>query len=367
LQLSLPAERKEIIAIDFIDGALYLIDQRHIPVRYEIFICNTYQEVDFAIRDMVVRGAPAIGAAAAYGAVLAARVLEKEHLPAEDYFKKMHEALEVLNASRPTAVNLMWAIARMREVLNTCGAKGTRPAGITEALLQEANHIRTEDVRTNKAMAKYGNTLIGHGATILTHCNSGALATAGYGTALGVIREAHFSGKDIFVYADETRPRLQGGRLTAWELVHDGIPAKLIPDSAAATLIRDGKIDLILTGADRITLNGDTANKIGTFMLSVIAKVYHVPFYIVAPTSTIDFEMETGAEIQIEERDASEVTHIGDVRIAPEGIDVYNPAFDVTPGENISGIVTEYGIIRPPYRETILAMKIRRIKGQANG
>lgn len=203
-------------------------------------------------------------------------------------------------------------------------------------------------------MAKFGNEVIKENAVILTHCNTGALATVGYGTALGVIREAHYSGKNIFVYVDETRPRLQGSKLTAWELVQEGIPAKLIADSVAATLIRDGKIDVILVGADRIALNGDTANKIGTFMLSVIAKVYNVPFYVVAPTSTIDFEIESGKEIVIEERSPEEITHINGVRIAPEGIEVYNPAFDVTPHENITGIITEKGIIRPPFKENIL-------------
>ncbi|WP_043883894.1 S-methyl-5-thioribose-1-phosphate isomerase, partial [Caldanaerobacter subterraneus] len=311
------------------------------------------QDVDFAIKDMVVRGAPAIGAAAAYGVVLAAQQFMKEEK--ENFLKNMENALNVLSKSRPTAVNLTWAIGRMRGVLEK--VKDLSVSDIYEALKEEANKIYFEDLETNKKMAKIGNEVIKPNAVILTHCNTGALATVGYGTALGVIREAHYSGKNIFVYADETRPRLQGAKLTAWELVQEGIPAKLIADSVAATLIRDGKIDIILVGADRIALNGDTANKIGTFMLSVVAKVYNVPFYVVAPTSTIDFNIETGAEIVIEERSPEEVTHINGVRIAPEGIDVYNPAFDVTPHENITGIITEKGIIRPPFRENILKLR----------
>lgn len=344
---------KEIKTIEFKDDILYLIDQRKLPIAYEIFQCKTYRDVDFAIKDMVVRGAPAIGATAAYGVVLAAKEFLNEER--ESFFSKMEEALNVLNNSRPTAVNLMWAIGRMRKVIEE--NKVLPVEEIYIKIREEADRIYEEDLETNKSIAKYGNEIIKDGATILTHCNTGALATVGYGTALGVIREAHYSGKKIFVYADETRPRLQGGRLTAWELVQEGIPAKLIADNVAATLIRDGKIDVILVGADRIASNGDTANKIGTFMLSVVAKVYNVPFYVVAPTSTIDFNIESGKEIEIEERDSSEVTHIEGLRIAPEGIEVYNPAFDVTPWENITGIITEKGIIRPPYKENIMRLK----------
>lgn len=341
----------EIKTIEFKDDILYLIDQRKLPGIYEIFQCKDYKEVEFAIRDMVVRGAPAIGATAAYGVVLAA----KEFLKEDEFFKKMEEALVFLGNSRPTAVNLMWAIKRMRVLIED--NKNLPLDELYKRIKEEADNILAEDIETNKTMAKYGNEVIKENATILTHCNTGALATAGYGTALGVIREAHYTGKNVFVYADETRPRLQGGRLTAWELVQEGIPSKLIADNVAATLIRDRKIDLILVGADRIATNGDTANKIGTFMLSVIAKTYNVPFYIVAPTTTIDFDIETGKEIEIEERDISEVTHIDGIRIAPEGIDVYNPAFDVTPWENITGIITEKGIIRLPYKENIMKLK----------
>lgn len=343
----------EIKTIEFKDGLLYLIDQRKLPTEYEIFECKTFRDVDFAIHDMVVRGAPAIGATAAYGVVLAAK--EFLGLEKDKFFQEMDKALEQLNKSRPTAVNLMWAISKMRAVIE--GNKEQEIETIYKKIKEEADKIFNDDIAINKAMAKHGNEIIKEGATILTHCNTGALATVAYGTALGVIREAHYTGKNIFVYADETRPRLQGGKLTAWELVEEKIPAKLIADNVAATLIRDGKIDVILTGADRVANNGDSANKIGTFMLSVIAKAYDVPFYIVAPTSTIDFEMESGDEIEIEERSSEEVTHINGVRVAPEGIEVYNPAFDVTPHENISGIITEKGIVRPPYKENIRKLK----------
>lgn len=344
---------KNIKTIEFKDNILYLIDQRLLPVETEVFSCKNYRDVEFAIRDMVVRGAPAIGATAAYGAVLAAEEFleEEKHV----FLKEMDRALEVLNGARPTAVNLMWAIEKMKNLIEE--NKDLENKAIAEKILKEADAIYREDIETNKKMARYGNEIVKNGDTILTHCNAGSLATVDYGTALGVIREAHRTGKDILVYADETRPRLQGAKLTAWELVQEGIPAKLIVDSVAATLIRDGKIDLILVGADRIAKNGDAANKIGTFMLSVVAKAYKVPFYIVAPTTTIDFQMESGAGIEIEERDEKEVTHIDGKRIAPENIEVYNPAFDVTPHENITGIITEKGIIRAPYRENIGKLK----------
>jgi methylthioribose-1-phosphate isomerase len=343
----------EIKTIEYKDDILYLIDQRKLPIIYEIFQCKDYLEVEFAIKDMVVRGAPAIGATAAYGVVLAAKEFLVEDK--ENFLYKLNEAMEILNNSRPTAVNLMWAIKRMRNLVEK--NKELSLEEIYKRIKEEADKIFEEDIATNKAMAKHGNEIIKQGATILTHCNTGALATVAYGTALGVVREAYYTGKNIFVYADETRPRLQGGKLTAWELVQEGIPSKLIPDNVAATLIRDGKIDVILVGADRIASNGDTANKIGTFMLSVVAKVYNVPFYIVAPTTTIDFDIQTGEEIKIEERDSEEVTHIEGIRFAPEGIEVYNPAFDVTPWENITGIITEKGIIRAPYKDNIMRLR----------
>ncbi len=346
----------KITAISFKDGALVLIDQRKLPETLEYFECRTVKDVEFAIRDMVVRGAPAIGAAAGYGAYLAAKSLH-ERYPSdkESFMKKMDEALDFLENARPTAVNLMWAVNKMKKELEK--NRESSMEIILDRMKALADRILEDDIKTNHRMAGYGNEIIPEGATILTHCNTGALATTGYGTALGVIREAHRTGKNIKVYADETRPRNQGSRLTAWELLQEEIPATLIADSTAATLIRDGKIDVILVGADRIALNGDTANKIGTFMLSVVAGVYNVPFYIVAPVTTIDFGIKSGKEIEIEERSPDEVTHIGGVRIAPEGIDVYNPAFDVTPGENITGIITDRGIIKPPFTDNLLKLK----------
>ena len=341
--------------MEFVDGKLKLIDQRKLPGVIEYYIAEDYQEVEFAISDMVVRGAPAIGATGAYGVYLAAK--EFKSYSKEKFIKKMKEANKVLTAARPTAVNLTWAIRKLENLIEENKDKSTEE--ITDILFEEAEKIAKEDVEINKEMARNGNTVVPEGATILTHCNTGALATVGYGTALGVIREAHNTGKNIKVYADETRPRLQGARLTAFELVEEGIPSTLIADSVAATLIRDGKIDLILVGADRVAANGDAANKIGTYMLSELAKTHDVPFYVVAPTSTIDFEIKSGDEIEIEERAREEVSHIQGVQIAPDEIDVYNPAFDVTPAENITGIVTEKKVIKKPFVEGIKEVKRR--------
>ncbi len=340
----------EFLAVEYSDNKLKLIDQRLLPIEKKYITCETLSEVIFAIKDMVVRGAPAIGATAAYGMAIGAMTYKGDL-----NFDAIKEIKAELDASRPTAVNLMWATSRILDAVY----KLTNPSkqNIIACIENEAHAIYHEDAAFCKSMAIHGNTLIANGDTILTHCNTGALATVAYGTALGVIREAHKSGKDIKVYADETRPRLQGAKLTAWELVEEGIPATLIPDSVAATLIRDGKIDKIIVGADRIASNGDTANKIGTFMLSVLANVYKVPFYIAAPTTTIDFDMKSGDEIEIEERDASEVTHIAGVQVAPIGINVYNPAFDVTPHENITAIITEKGILYPPYVKSIRELK----------
>lgn len=343
----------KINAIVFLRDKLQLIDQRKLPNKLEIFECENYEEVEYAIRDMVVRGAPAIGATAAYGVYLASE--EFKALPIEEYLIQMNIACVVIANARPTAVNLIWAVNKMKQIITDNKNKSTEV--ISKLLKIEADKILSDDIKTNKKMARIGNEIVPKEAVILTHCNTGALATGGYGTALGVVREAHYTGKDIFVYADETRPRLQGAKLTAWELLQENIPSKLIADSVAATLMRDGKIDLILVGADRIAKNGDTANKIGTFMLSVVAKEYNVPFYIVAPISTIDFETESGKYIKIEERSSEEVTHIQGIRIAPEGIEVYNPAFDVTPAKNITGIITNKGILRYPYVDSISRLK----------
>lgn len=346
--------------IEFKDNNLVLIDQRKLPVSLEYFTCSSVEDVEFAIRDMVVRGAPAIGATAAYGVYIAA--VNTAVKDSEGISRISPKSLEVqcrfLEKARPTAVNLRWAIRRMLAAAETISNSTHQTDNYPLSLLKaEADTILAEDIETNKKMAKIGLEIVPDNAVILTHCNTGSLATGGWGTALGVIKEAHVSGKNIFVYADETRPRQQGARLTAWELVQAGIPAKLIVDSSAAVLIRDGKVDLVILGADRIAANGDVCNKIGTFMLSVLCKEYGVPFYSAAPVSTIDFEIESGSEIPIEERGAEEVTHPGGVQRAPEEIEVFNPAFDVTPHQNITGIITEEGILRPPYKQSIAKLR----------
>lgn len=328
-------------ALEFIDGRLKLIDQRILPGKFEYTYCDTSEDVAFAIKDMIVRGAPAIGGAAGYGVFLA-------YVEAKGDWDLFLKKAKYIRDSRPTAVNLMWAVDRMVKKAEEKDEK---------SLLNEAHAIVREDIEMNHKLSRIGNTVIRPGATILTHCNAGALATCGWGTALGVIKEAFYSGKNIHVYADETRPRFQGARLTSWELTQAGIPSTLIPDSAAATLIRDGKIDCVILGADRITAEGDVANKLGTFMLSVICKQYGVPFYSVAPTTTIDFNMRKGVDIPIEERSEDEVKRPGGVLVAPETMKVYNPAFDVTPHQNITGIITEKGIIRPPFDVNIERIK----------
>ncbi len=344
---------KDIRSIEWTDGSLRLIDQRKLPAELAYYSCTDYREVEFAIRDMVVRGAPAIGAAAAYGVYLAS--LEFRDLSGGEFSTKLEEAAAFLEKARPTAVNLSWAVRRMMRRAVEEGEGD--PGALCDILKEEADRILLQDIETNRRMARYGNELVPAKAGILTHCNTGALATAGWGTALGVIREAHTSGKEIFVYADETRPRLQGARLTAWELVQEGIPSRLIADNTAAFLMQQKKIDIILVGADRIAANGDTSNKIGTYMLAVSARHHDIPFYIVAPRSTIDFDIGSGEEIPIEERSSREVSHVEEVRIAPDRIAVYNPAFDVTPAELIEGIITEKGVLRPPYEESIASVR----------
>ena len=340
--------------IELVDNEiLRFLDQRILPVEIQFFDAKTYEEVVYALADMIVRGAPAIGATGAYGVYIAAN--QFKNLPKEEFLANLRVANKAVAEARPTAVNLSWGVKRMEKILEAHLDDSVEE--IVAALRVEADTVAREDIEINKTMAKHGNTIVPEGATILTHCNTGALATVDWGTALGVVREAHFTGKNIKVYADETRPRLQGARLTAFELVEEQIPSTLIPDGVAATLIRDGKIDLVLVGADRIAANGDTANKIGTYAVSEICRRFNVPFYIVAPTSTIDFEITSGKEIEIEERDAEEVTHISGVQVAPTSINVFNPAFDVTPAENITGIITEKGILRAPFTESIAALR----------
>lgn len=340
----------EVKPIRFQGEKILLIDQRKLPKELSVFQCNTYKDVDFAIKDMVVRGAPAIGVVAAYGITMAAQ--EFKNLSKESFLQNLYEACEVIYNSRPTAVNLQWAVARIKKCIYEAEEKN--PEEIYEIILKEAVNIDKENDAVHRQITDIGNGIIPENARILTHCNTGPLATASVGTALGVIIKAHESKKNIFVYMDETRPRFQGAKLTAWELLQAKVPSKLIVDGAAATLLAEEKVDLILVGADRIALNGDTANKIGTFMLSIIAKEYNIPFYVVAPTSTIDVHTHSGKDIEIEERAEEEVASIGNERIAADGADIYNPAFDVTPWENIRGIITEKGIIERPFKDNIL-------------
>ncbi|HPE89935.1 MAG TPA: S-methyl-5-thioribose-1-phosphate isomerase [Spirochaetia bacterium] len=343
-----------IIAMEYSDDRLRLVDQRRLPGAYETFECRTWRDCVFAIKDMVVRGAPAIGAAAAYGAALAA--LEYSALGAPEFGPAMRAALGELRRARPTAVNLMWAVDRMAAALDASLGLGPGRAAY-ERLKAEADAVLADETDRSERIAEYGAALVPDGAVILTHCNTGSLAVPGPGTALGIIKAAHRAGKGVSVYADETRPRLQGARLTAWELDREGVPVTLIADSVAATLMRDGKISLVVVGADRIAANGDAANKIGTFMLSALAERYGVPFYVAAPVSTIDFGCPSGDAIAIEERSPDEVTTIEGVRVAPAGVRVYNPAFDVTPAGNITAIVTERGVLRPPYGPAIAALR----------
>ncbi len=334
------------------DGRLELIDQRLLPAQVTFVACSTAQEVAGAIRDMVVRGAPAIGCAAACGIALEALRL-KDASPAA-FSSGMDEAYKVLAASRPTAVNLFWALERMRAAAEA--AKQTRPADIASRLLDEANHILSEDVAANRAMGVHGAALIRDGARIFTHCNAGALATAGHGTALGVIRSAVAEGKRLSVIVDETRPFLQGARLTAWELTQDGIPVTLITDNMSGHLMSRREIDAVIVGADRIAANGDVANKIGTYMIAVLARRHRVSFYVAAPLSTIDTRAASGNAIPIEERAASEVRGYAGVEWAPAGIAVRNPAFDVTPAELVTALITEKGVVREPDRRKIAAL-----------
>ena len=330
---------------------LLLIDQRRLPAEEAYFECDTAGEVVAAIRDMVVRGAPAIGVTAAYGVALSAIAHAPSCRTVHDLRTRMDEDLRALRHARPTAVNLAWAVDRCERALEAHSRDGASTTA--RALVAEARAMEEEDVATNRAMGAHGASLVGDGATILTHCNAGALATAGYGTALGVVRAAREAGKRVAVVADETRPFLQGARLTAWELAKDGIPVTLIADVAAASLLREGSIDLVVVGADRIAANGDTANKIGTYPLAVLAREHGVPFYVAAPLSTVDLAIPDGAGIPIEERAADEVLSCFGVRVAPMDVRVRNPAFDVTPHEFITGIITERGIFRPPYHESL--------------
>ena len=348
------------------DNQVKMIDQRILPLHYEILGYADYRDVAAAITDMVVRGAPAIGAAGGYGMALAA-----QQSPARDrdsLLSDLADAQAVLDASRPTAVNLSWATARVMTLARQLVL--TSVDDMRSAILAEAQHIADEDVAINRRMGAFGAEIVPQAvapqtANILTHCNAGSLATVDYGTTLGVVRAAIEAGKQVHVWVDETRPRLQGARLTAFELMRDSIPMTLIADNAAGMLMRAGKVDLVLFGADRVAANGDVANKIGSYKLAVIARENGVPCYSVVPTPTIDLSLAHGDLIPIEERDAREVTHIGAEQIAPDGVPVYNPAFDVTPHRYLTGIITEEGICYPPFemslRRAVEAAEKRRV------
>ncbi len=328
------------------DDCVVLIDQRRLPAETVYLTCRDYREVAEAIRSMAIRGAPAIGVAAAMGVALGMLRAEPPDLDA-----RFEAVCDTLARTRPTAVNLFWAIERMKRVYATLRDRPV--AEIREALRAEAQQIKREDIEVNQAIGRNGSELIPDGRAVLTHCNAGALATAGYGTALGVIRAAVSAGKTIHVFADETRPFLQGARLTVWELLQDGIPTTLIADSMAGYLMKSGRIGCVLVGADRIAANGDVANKVGTYTLAVLAKEHGVPFYVAAPLSTLDLSIASGEAIPIEQRPAEEVTHCFGVRVAPEGVAVENPAFDVTPNRYVTAIITERGVARPPYAESL--------------
>ncbi len=337
------------------DNQVAMIDQRRLPAELVIATFATVADVAHSIRDMVVRGAPAIGATGAYGMVVAA-----QSSPAADaaaLLADLTAAKATLDAARPTAINLSWATARLLGAARSAAASGATPAAITAALLAEAAALADQDVAINRRMGFHGAAVVPDGANILHHCNTGTLATVDFGTALGVVYACQEQGKQVHVWVDETRPRLQGARLTAWELMAAEVPMHLIADNAAGHLMRTGKVDVVLYGADRVAANGDVANKIGTYKVSVVARENGIPVYAVVPTSTIDLDLPDGDRIPIEEREAEEVTHIGDTVIAPAGVPVYNPAFDVTPHRYLTGIITEEGICYPPFTQSLRRAK----------
>jgi methylthioribose-1-phosphate isomerase len=335
-----------IQTIQWTDDGVVMIDQTRLPSEELYVTCRNYMEVADAIRTMIIRGAPAIGVAAAMGVAIGVAQAGPENLDAE--FARI---CEELGSTRPTAVNLFWGIDRMKRLYGS--VRHLPWDQIRDRLITEAVLIREEDIEINKAIGRYGAPLVPDGRTVLTHCNAGALATAGYGTALGVVRAAVEAGKNIDVYADETRPFLQGARLTVWELQRDGIRATLITDNMAGHFLHSGRIGCVIVGADRIAANGDVANKIGTYGVAVLARENNVPFYVAAPVSTLDLTLPDGTHIPIEERGAAEVTHMHGIRVAPEGTQVRNPAFDVTPNRYVTAIITEQGVARTPYTESL--------------
>ena len=326
------------------DGHLEMIDQRILPAEFRYLAYDSAASTGQGIRDMVVRGAPAIGVAAAYGVALEA--LRQAQGERDKFDEGLEAGFKVLAASRPTAVNLFWALARMHRVWESVAAQS--PQQIAERLLAEAHEIHAEDIRINQTMGAFGAELLPDGARVLTHCNAGALATAGWGTALGVFRSAVAAGKQISVIADETRPFLQGARLTAWEMVQENIPITLITDNMAGHLMAHGEIDAVVVGTDRVAANGDVANKIGTYMVAVLARRHGIPFYVACPLSTIDLNIASGRDIPIEERAAEEIMGFRDTHWAAQGVKIRNPAFDVTPAELVTGLITEKGVVLQP-------------------
>jgi methylthioribose-1-phosphate isomerase len=337
-----------IKTIEWTDEGIRMLDQRLLPSEEKYLMLRSYEEVAEAIKKMIVRGAPAIGVTAAMGLALgASQSVGTSVADLEDDFDYM---CRVMSETRPTAVNLFWAIERMREAFRQERSRTQEPEKLKARLVSEAHNIFREDIEANRALGRFGAELLSDGDTVLTHCNAGALATAGdYGTALGVIRGAIDAGKRIAVIADETRPFLQGLRLTAWELAKDNIPVTVITDNMAGHVMKSGKVNAVVVGADRIAANGDTANKIGTYMVAVLARKHNIPFYVAAPISTFDLSLKSGEEIPIEERDRKEVTHIKEHQLAPDGVGVRNPAFDVTPNDLINAIITDKGVARAPY------------------
>jgi methylthioribose-1-phosphate isomerase len=348
-----------IKTVEWTDEGVRMLDQRLLPTEEKYLILRSYEEIADAIKKMVVRGAPAIGVSAAMGLALGANQSVGTSIADLEYdFKYM---CKVMEATRPTAVNLFWAVERMRTALQKAKAETKSVEEVKKLLVKEALAIFDEDIASNRALGKFGAELIADGSTVLTHCNAGALATAGdYGTALGVIRGAIDAGKRVAVIADETRPFLQGSRLTAWELAQDNIPVTVITDNMAGHVMKQGKVDCVVVGADRIAANGDTANKIGTYMVAVLAKQHNIPFYVAAPISTVDLNTPTGEEIPIEQRNAREVTHLGDRQLSPDGVGVHNFAFDVTPNEFITAIITDRGVARAPYTESLSSLATAR-------
>jgi methylthioribose-1-phosphate isomerase len=338
-----------IQTLEWTEGGVRFIDQTKLPTEETYVNCKTYQEVADVIRNMVVRGAPAIGVSAAMGIALGVKNSKAENVV--ELKREFDEICDLIGKTRPTAVNLFWAIRRMQQKFETLRVRPLTQ--IKQALIEEAQRMHAEDIATNQAMGRHGAALMPASGGVLTHCNAGALATCGYGTALGVIRAAVEAGKKIQVYADETRPFLQGSRLTAWELTKDNIPTTVISDNMAGAMMQQGKIGAVIVGADRIAANGDVANKIGTYSVAVLAKEHNLPFYVAAPISTVDLETPDGSKIPIEQRNPAEVTHFAGKAITPAGVQIENPAFDVTPAKYITAIVTERGIARAPYEQSL--------------